>query len=137
MGPKTGDDLRLCHGLINIPTADFSSLNLAQAVMVVCYELHTASLKTADSFTPRLASRYELDGMYRQLKETLIAIDHIKPDNPDYWMYKLRRFGTRVQLKAGEVSIIRGICRQINWAIRHAASTGEDLTRKHSPNQRR
>ena len=38
--------------------------------MVLCYELHTASRKTADSFTPRLASRHELDGMYQQLKET-------------------------------------------------------------------
>jgi tRNA/rRNA methyltransferase len=129
----TNEDLQLCHGLINIPTADFSSLNLAQAAMVVCYELHAASLKAADSFAPRLASRHELDGMYQQLKDILINIDYIKPDNPDYWMHKIRQFGTRMQLKAREVSIIRGMCRQINWAIGHAASTGEDLTRRYRP----
>ena len=44
-----------------------------------------------------------------------MRIDYIRPENPDYWMNKLRRFFSRMQLRAGEVSIIRGICRQINW----------------------
>ncbi|MFZ1985484.1 MAG: RNA methyltransferase, partial [Desulfatitalea sp.] len=37
------------------------------------------------------------------------------PENPDYWMNKLRHFFSRLDLRAGDVSIIRGICRQINW----------------------
>lgn len=105
----------MCHLLVNIPTAEFSSLNLAQSVMVICYELFKATLGPAKRFTPRLASRHELDGMYDQIKEILVRISYIQPDNPDYWMNKLRHFLSRVQLRAGEVSIIRGICRQINW----------------------
>ena len=50
-----------------------------------------------------------------QVKDLLVRIDYILPDNPDYWMNKLRRFFTRLQLRAGEVSIIRGICRQVDW----------------------
>lgn len=111
----TNEELRLCHTLINIPTADFSSINLAQAVMIICYEIFKASQTPIVSFTPRLASRHELDGMYDQLKDILVKINYIQPDNPDYWMNKMRLFFSRLPLKAREVSIIRGICRQIIW----------------------
>ncbi len=111
----TNEELRLCHRLVNIPTAQFSSLNLGQAVMVLCYELFKATLPEPKPFKPRLASRHELDGMYAQVKEILVRINYIQPENPDYWMNKLRHFFSRMQLRAAEVSIIRGICRQINW----------------------
>lgn len=111
----TNDEIRMCHQLVTIPTAQFSSLNLAQAVMVLCYELFKADKPTAKSPTPRLATRLELDGMYDQIKDILVRISYIQPENPDYWMSKLRRFFIRLQLQAGEVSIIRGICRQIDW----------------------
>jgi tRNA/rRNA methyltransferase len=111
----TNEDLRLCHALATIPTADFSSLNLAQAVMVMCYELFRAGVDEPGDAVPRLASRHELDGMYAQIKDILVRINYIQPDNPDYWMNKIRHFLSRLPLRAGEVSIIRGICRQIDW----------------------
>ena len=111
----TNEELRYCHWLVNIPTAEFSSLNLAQAVMILCYEIFTAGRETRVAHTPRLASRHELDGMYDQVKDILVRINYINPENPDYWMNKIRHFFTRIQLRAKEVSIIRGICRQINW----------------------
>ena len=112
----TNEELRLCHWLVNIPTAEFSSLNLAQAVMIICYELFTAGVeREGRPHVPRLADRHELDGMYAQVKDILVRIDYINPENPDYWMNKIRQFFTRMQLRAKEVSIIRGICRQINW----------------------
>ncbi len=111
----SNEDIRLCHTLVNIPTADFSSLNLAQAVMVMCYSLYTATTDAKQEFAPRLANRHELDGMYEQLKDILVRISYINPENPDYWMNKLRLFFNRLHLRAREVSIIRGICRQIDW----------------------
>ena len=60
-------DIRLCQGLVNIPTAEFSSLNLAQAVMVICYELFNAGTKKKNAFVPKMANHYELDGMYEDL----------------------------------------------------------------------
>ena len=111
----TNEDIRLCHWLMNIPTADFASLNLAQAVMIVCYELFRTCRQDTVEYVPRLAERYELDGMYEEVKEILLRISFIQPDNPDYWMNRIRHFFTRMQLRAKEVSIIRGICRQINW----------------------
>ncbi|CAB5116606.1 tRNA (cytidine(32)/uridine(32)-2'-O)-methyltransferase (EC [Olavius algarvensis associated proteobacterium Delta 3] len=111
----TNEETRRCHHLLTIPTAGFSSLNLSQAVMVVCHELFKATSEKKETPLPRLANRHELDGMYAQLRDILVRINYINPENPDYWMNKIRHFGTRIQLRAREVSIIRGICRQINW----------------------
>jgi tRNA/rRNA methyltransferase len=121
----TNEEIRFCHELVNIPTADFSSLNLAQAVMVMCYELFNAGREKSKAFAPRLATRHELDGMYEEMKEILVRIDYLKSDNPDYWINKLRVFFTRIQLKAREVSIIRGICRQMNWYAERRSQDGK------------
>lgn len=111
----SNEDLRLCHELITIPTAEFSSLNLSQAVMVLSYELFKAKLPPKKAWTPRLANRFELDGMYEGLKDILVRISYLNPDNPDYWLGHLRSFFTRIQVTAREVSIIRGLIRQVNW----------------------
>lgn len=111
----SNDALRYCHGLVNIPTAEFSSLNLAQAVMIMCYEIFAAQPVKDTKFIPRLANRHELEGMYAQLKDILVRISFINADNPDYWLNNLRRFFNRLPLRSREVNIIRGICRQINW----------------------
>jgi tRNA/rRNA methyltransferase len=111
----TNRDIRFCDILVNIPTAEFSSLNLAQAVMIMCYELFRFSCNKPGEFAPRLANRHELEAMYEQLKDALIRISFINPDNPDYFMNNLRRFFSRMQLRAKEVRIVRGICHQIIW----------------------
>jgi len=110
----TNDDLKHCHQVVNIPTQDFSSLNLAQAVMLVCYCLSTAAQNQPSTFAPRLAKRIELHQMYDELTAALVRIGYTNPQNPDYWMTRIRRFFARLQLRAAEVSIIRGICRQIH-----------------------
>lgn len=111
----SNEDIRFCHALVNIPTAEFSSLNLAQSVMILCYEIFVAGGEVNEGFTPRMASRYELDGMYDQLKDILVRISYINSENPDYWLNHFRRFFTRLQLRAKEVNIIRGLCRQVDW----------------------
>jgi tRNA/rRNA methyltransferase len=111
----TNEDIRCCDILVNIPTAEFASLNLAQAVMIMCYELYTFTREKPGEFAPRLANRRELEAMYEQLKDVLMRISFINPDNPDYFMNNLRLFFSRMQLRAREVTIIRGICRQIDW----------------------
>ncbi len=136
----TNADLRLCHHLVHIPTAEFSSINLAQSVMIISYELFKASLGEVSEFSPRLATRHELDGMYTQVKEILVRINYINPENPDYWMNKIRRFLTRMQLRAREVSIVRGICRQMDWYARKNYEDGVQVgqgVQPDSPGQER
>ncbi|MFO7838294.1 MAG: RNA methyltransferase [Desulfosalsimonadaceae bacterium] len=121
----TNEDLRLCHSLVTIPTANFSSVNLAQSVMLICHELFKATLPDKQPFVPRLATRDELDGMYAQMKDLLLRIDYIKPDNPDYWIGRLRQFFSRLPLRAKEVAIVRGIYRQVNWYARKCYEDGK------------
>lgn len=111
----SNEDIRYCHELVNIPTSEFSSLNLAQAVMILCYEIFVAGSEADPEFTPRLANRNELDGMYDQLKDVLMRISYINAENPDYWMNNFRYFFSRLQLRAKEVKLIRGLCRQVDW----------------------
>lgn len=112
----TNEHLRYCDTIATIPTAEFSSLNIAHAVMIICYESLLTSHETTDPDTlPRLANRFELEGMYEHLKDVLMRIGFINPQNPEHWMLNIRRFFSRLHLRAREVRIIRGICRQIDW----------------------
>jgi tRNA/rRNA methyltransferase len=111
----SNDHLRLCHTIATIPTAQFSSLNLAQAVMVICYEIFLAHGKQNPRVSPRLANKFELEGMYSHLKDVFMKIGFIDPQNPEHWMLNIRRFLSRLPLRAREVKVIRGVCRQIDW----------------------
>jgi len=115
----SNDQLRLCHTIVNIPTAGFSSLNLAQAVMIVCYEIYLASDDAPVEAVPRLANSFELEGMYDHLKHILMKIGFLNPQNPEHWMFNIRRYLSRIPLRAREVRIIRGVCRQIDWYTDH------------------
>src|SRR4030042_5607466 len=48
--------LRYCHTIATIPTSLFASLNLAQAVMIVAYEIFLASQEASDEYVPRLST---------------------------------------------------------------------------------
>jgi tRNA/rRNA methyltransferase len=113
----TNDEIRLCNTLITIPTTAYSSVNLAQAVMILCYEIFTVGIPKNNTPAPSLASSRDMEAMYDHLKKILIAIDFIKDDNPDYWMMNIRRSLARTHLTSKEVANIRGICRQIEWRI--------------------
>lgn len=112
------DDIKLCHSLVTIPTAGLRALNLAQSVMIICYELFRASIEEKQPQAPRLANRFELEAMYASLSEMLTRIGFLNPDNPEHWMLNLRRFFSRLPLTAREVKILRGICRQMDWYTR-------------------
>ncbi len=112
----TNDDLGLCDLAVTIPTSDFSSLNLAQSVMVILYELFLAARgEPPKSPWPRLATNREMEEMFKDLRETLLIIDFLDPKNPVHWMTNIRYFLRRRGITAREVKIVRGICRQIRW----------------------
>lgn len=112
----TNDELPFCHALVTIPTGECSSLNLAQAVMVMAYELFTAG-SDKPRHPPRLANSRELESMYAMLQETLVQINFISHQNPEHWMFNVRRLFARHGLRAREAQVIKGICRQIDWYV--------------------
>lgn len=112
----SNDELRFCHLVVRIPTsAQFKSINLSHAVMILCYEIFVAQPDRPGGFTPRLATSVELEGMYDQLEGLLSRIGYLNPQNPEYWMMHIRRFLARVKLCSKEVKIIRGVCRKLEW----------------------
>jgi len=119
----SNSDLKYCHAVVAIPVSErLKSLNLSHAVMIVCYEIFLAGTERKKAFTPKLASSQEIEGMYGQLKEVLTEIGFLNPQNPDYWLMHIRRLLARTGLHSREVKIVRGICRQIQWAVRNKIS---------------
>jgi len=113
-------DLDLCQRLVTIPAhEEFGSLNLAQAVVVTCYEIYMAAHhKEAFPRPHRLATSEELEGMYGHMEEALLRIGFLDEKNPKRMMAVLRRIFSRAKLNSREVKILRGICRQVNWYSR-------------------
>ncbi len=115
----SNDDLQYCHALSAIPTADFSSLNLAQAVAIHCYELY-AGIMGQQKSGPRpahLATTIELEAMYQQVEASLGAIDFLREKNHAYYMNHIRQLLSRLHLRAKEASMIRSMCRQFLLAL--------------------
>ncbi|WP_051305789.1 RNA methyltransferase [Desulfogranum mediterraneum] len=112
----TNEDVDLCQYSSTIPTDDFSSLNLAQAVAIHCYELYTASPQrlTADR-TQEYANSFDLEGMYEHIEEALTRVTFLHETNRIYWMRNIRQFLSRIRLRKKEASMIRGICRKFLW----------------------
>ncbi|MEE4165644.1 MAG: TrmH family RNA methyltransferase, partial [Desulfocapsaceae bacterium] len=124
----TNDDLKYCQYTSNIPTADFSSLNLAQAVAIHCYELHYAIVEITrePEAAPEYATTFQLEGMYRHVEEALLKIDFLNEKSHNYWMRNIRQFLGRIRLNEKEANIVRGICRQFLWFHEQHPKTEED-----------
>jgi len=109
----TNEELELCQLLVTIPTnPDFSSLNIAAAAQVLCYEIRLAAdLDKAYEDEPDspLATSAEQEGMFSHFEEALTELEFLKPDNPGQLMRRLRRLFTRTGLERLEVNILRGI----------------------------
>ncbi len=110
----TNDDLKYCQMTSAIPTADFSSLNLAQAVAIHCYELHHGIIHASKDMTPvpQLASSFELESMYSLLEKSLFAIDFMGKVSHTYWMSNIRNFFSRMRLTSKDANIIRGVSKK-------------------------
>jgi tRNA/rRNA methyltransferase len=110
------EDLQLCQLLIHIPTTrKASSINLAQAVMVVAYELMLGSLTREPGHTLKLAALEQTEAMYSQLEKALLEIGFLHPQNAQHMMFAIRKMLGRAGLESSDVGVLRGIARQIEW----------------------
>lgn len=118
----TNEEVLRLTGLCHIPTdARGSSLNLAQAVMVLLYECLLADLESrgpGGPESPAPAARLslaEMETLFSALRETLLAIDYLKDQNTDYWMLPVRRFLARAEIDRAGFDMLMGLCRQVRW----------------------
>ncbi|MDR1726715.1 MAG: RNA methyltransferase [Acidobacteriota bacterium] len=113
------EDLRLCQLLVRIPTdRDARSLNLAQAVMIVAYELMLGSLAREPGRALKLARVEQVEAMYAQLEAALLEIGFLQPQNAQHMMFALRKLLGRAGLESSDVGVLRGIARQIGWCAK-------------------
>jgi tRNA/rRNA methyltransferase len=108
------DELSLADAVITIPTAEFSSLNLGQAVLLLGYEW----LKSADATPPVRtrpsaglpASRFELVGLFDHLERELdTAQFFFPPAKREAMVRNIRAMIMRSGLTDQQVRTIRGM----------------------------
>jgi len=110
----TNEELALCSRWAMIPAnPQYSSLNLAAAVQVLCYEMRLAliAVPPASTFSdvPLLAPHEEIEGLMRHLESAAIDSGFLDPARPGRLMLRLRRLFARTGLEREEVSILRGM----------------------------
>jgi tRNA (cytidine32/uridine32-2'-O)-methyltransferase len=138
------DELQKCHFHINIPTGEaYSSLNLAMAVQVLCYELlqalrakqsqpDQAAEPVAQPWDQTYAAADAMEHLFTHLEETLVQVEFHDPDNPRQLMSRLRRMFNRIRMDQMEVNIMRGFLTSINklhtgkLAAKNLAAKSED-----------
>lgn len=113
----TTEEVALCRWQATIPTsAEYGSLNLAQSVLIFCYELFGGLSPTAGFERREHASGEALESMYVQMERVMQKIGFLNPENPAHMMRSFRRIFSRAELDAREVAIIRGMLSQVDWA---------------------
>jgi tRNA/rRNA methyltransferase len=119
------EDVERCSAIAHVPANPvYTSLNLAQAVQVLAYELRLAYLDGAEqppvSGRPVavLASSDEIEGMFVHLEQALTALDFFDPANPKKLQPRLRSLFARTGLEREEVNILRGIAKHILLKIK-------------------
>lgn len=108
----SNEELSLCQGLVTIAAnPDYSSLNLAAAVQVLCYEIRQNWLQHASWPQPEMeaASLDEVERFYDHLQNALSDLEFLNQGSPGKLMLKLRRLFARTRLAKEEVNILRGI----------------------------
>ena len=133
----SNEELNYAQRFVNIPTnSSYSSLNLATAVAICCYELaievdsrdNTVSLNKVGNADEEISplskhSGYELapldvvEAYYQQLESLLLDIGYLYPHTGASRMEKFRQLYNRTQLQTREVAMLRGILRQVEWVI--------------------
>src|SRR4051812_29546170 len=112
----SNEEIGRCNGLVHIPVdPECSSLNLAQAVAICCYELRKAWSKAVNDArgTPEVPTRAvapfaDQERMYEHLREALTAVGYLFGEKADSLMHGLRHLIGRAQPTPQEVKILHG-----------------------------
>ena len=126
----TNEEMQRCQYLVNIPSNPaYSSLNLAQAVQIIAYELRVAAIGGAGLFVPPCdwepVDDSQMEGLFRHLEQTLLDIRFLNPKQPKRLMMRLRRLFNRARPDQNEINILRGILKASQEAAEQAEKARE------------
>jgi tRNA/rRNA methyltransferase len=112
----TNEEMFACQFLVHIPAHPGStSLNLAQAVQIVCYELFLLrGMPVPHARTEKLATVEDIEGMYAHLEQAAVKSGFYAPESRSKLPERLRRLFSRVpDLEREEVNIVRGLLKAL------------------------
>lgn len=125
------DAVLRCSAVTHIPANPaYASLNLAQAVQLIAYEMRLALLEEQEAaggvpdgapnigYSGEPATAEQVESMFGHFQSGLVAIGFLDPDNPRKLMPRLRRMFARAGLEREEVNILRGIAKRMLLAGR-------------------
>ena len=113
----SNDELALCHLRLHIPADPaHPSLNLAQAVLLVAYEIRLAELGPERVPSEPLATAGSFEAALQELGEGLLGIGYLNPQNPGKVLAELRGLLVRARPTPRDVDLLRGLARQVRWA---------------------
>ncbi len=125
----SNEELNYAQRFVRIPSdADYESLNLAQAIAVCCYELARAAsprqpimamLNSAPG-SDQTVPLEKIEGFHQHLESVLLKIGYLYPHTAESRMEKFRRFFLRAAPTSQELAMLRGILRQMEWALSQA-----------------
>lgn len=126
----TNEELDRCNAVVAIPAnPGYSSLNLAQAVQVLCYvlrraaiaEVPRASVKDGNPlYQPPTAEQTEQ--FYEHLERTLLMTGFLDPQNPRLLMRRLRTLFNRAQPDLNEINLLRGVLTTVETTKRRKSN---------------
>ena len=116
-GLKT-EEIDLCQRLLTIPTGagTVQSMNLAQSVVICLYEVAKQHGAAAGKVPggKRLATIEQLEVLFDHMRDTLLKISYLNPQNPEHIMRSYRQMLGRATLDEREVRILRGLLSEID-----------------------
>ncbi len=126
----TNEEMQRCQYLVNIPSNPaYSSLNLAQAVQIIGYELRVAAIGGAGLSVPPAdwepVDDSQMEGLFQHLEQTLLDLRFLNPKQPKRLMMRLRRLFNRARPDQNEINILRGILKASQEAAERADKAGE------------
>jgi len=109
----SNEELEKCHYLVHIPSnPDYSSLNLAAAVQVLCYELMMCQPDEKTQLmdeSREVVAMDEMESFFKHLEQTLVELEFLDANHPRKLMRRLRRFFNRSRPDKTEMNILRGV----------------------------
>lgn len=126
----SNEALDLCHAVAIIPTSDYSSLNLAQACLVLAYEVFLAAEAAPEELprgrrATRPPTQAELEVTYDALRQGLATIEFFKARKPQAVMRTLRTLIARAEPDLREAKLLAAVGFEVDHFIdRLRASDG-------------
>lgn len=109
--------LLYCHAICRIPTVDLASLNLAQAILVVAYELMMYERRDVPPSARAVVPMSALEPLLTQWMELARSINYFRGRNPEQLEVTLRQVLGRAELDPRDLNIFRGFIRKVTWRL--------------------